>query len=1184
MIYRCCNEHRKSAVLNNPSAITANPAVDALGSGYAVGDVLTIAQSGSSDTATAKVTTVSAGGVSAVSLVLNGTGYSTATGVPTTGGSGTGCTLNITGTPNGIDYLEVLDHDAIALNSPRQRTLLIHCLRRVPATVTRDNVLITGGESITGITADWVAPASSPPAGQTNPLEQAYFEALTDAANTLVVRTSVAGDFSPYTLRLVDQIAHAEEDPFEVTDVLPGFDPQLAEVEFSFKVECGPNFDCAPPPADCPPDLPAPPPINYLAKDYGSFRSIMLDRLNQLLPGWGATSEADMGIALADLISYVGDRLSYQQDAIATEAYLETARSRISLRRHALLVDYHVSDGCNARAWIQLQVSGNPGDQIFLDRTVTRFYTFAPKMPSSLKVGAGNEEAAVLAGVQVFEPMWDQVLYPEHNQMSFYTWGDTDCCLPKGATEATLYGWFPHLLPGDVLIFQEMMGPQTGEPADADIRHRYAVRLTQVTTHDASGNPLVDPLFEDKTGKPIQSPAQLPTPVTEIQWSQDDALPFPVCISSTFLDSNGDTQTLTDVSQAFGNVVLADHGLSFTGVSLGTVPPPQMYWPPNPAADRCNDLPPSPLPVRFRPEVPDSPLTQAVPMTAVSIGAIGNPVTAGVVGLGGTGFVSLTNSDGFSCLTLEVTNPTGWPGSFGILVSVNSVHPTNFDLAIVYDPPGGGSGVQKMVTVEKFSDLSLNPIDPNYVVTQINGTSQLIQVPSTYSPPATPPAGFPLTPTLLSNAGPVNLQDLSSPAKTYLTLEPVAPAGWPALFGVEAQASANPVYFDLQVVYDPSSGGVGVALPVILEKFTNLSLSTAAIQVNGNSALITVESFASTADSTLSALALMNYDPSLAVPAITLSGTSNVTTETWNPKQDLLESGESDTVFAVEVESDGTATLRFGDDTNGRVPESGTSFVAFYRIGNGTAGNVGADSLIFLAANDARIQECRNPLPATGGTDPETTDQIRRRAPQAFLTQERAVTMADYAAVTEMNPQVDRAVATLRWTGSWYTVFIAVEPQGAGSLTTTLQRSLKKNVERYHLAGQDLELDSPQYVALQIELDICVDPNYFQSDVQQALQQVLGSGISPNGQKGLFFPDNFTFGQTVYLSPIYAAARSVEGVLAVRANTFQPQGVNTNQYLAAGEIKLGSLQVARLANDPSFPSHGQLTLVMEGGK
>ena len=67
-------------------------------------------------------------------------------------------------------------------------------------------------------------------------------------------------------------------------------------------------------------------------------------------------------------------------------------------------------------------------------------------------------------------------------------------------------------------------------------------------------------------------------------------------------------------------------------------------------------------------------------------------------------------------------------------------------------------------------------------------------------------------------------------------------------------------------------------------------------------------------------------------------------------------------------------------------------------------GNVGAESLIYLAAADARIQSCRNPIAATGGTDPETNDQIRRRAPQAFLTQERAVTMADYAAMTALNP------------------------------------------------------------------------------------------------------------------------------------------------------------------------------------
>ena len=57
------------------------------------------------------------------------------------------------------------------------------------------------------------------------------------------------------------------------------------------------------------------------------------------------------------MLAYVGDHLSYQQDAVATEAYLGTARRRVSVRRHARLVDYAMHDGCNARAWVQVQVN-----------------------------------------------------------------------------------------------------------------------------------------------------------------------------------------------------------------------------------------------------------------------------------------------------------------------------------------------------------------------------------------------------------------------------------------------------------------------------------------------------------------------------------------------------------------------------------------------------------------------------------------------------------------------------------------------------------------------------------------------------------------------------------------------------------------------------------------------------------
>ena len=57
-------------------------------------------------------------------------------------------------------------------------------------------------------------------------------------------------------------------------------------------------------------------------------------------------------MTLVELLAYSADQLSYYQDAVATEAYLGTARRRASVRRHARLVDYAMHDGANARAWV----------------------------------------------------------------------------------------------------------------------------------------------------------------------------------------------------------------------------------------------------------------------------------------------------------------------------------------------------------------------------------------------------------------------------------------------------------------------------------------------------------------------------------------------------------------------------------------------------------------------------------------------------------------------------------------------------------------------------------------------------------------------------------------------------------------------------------------------------------------
>jgi len=154
-------------------------------------------------------------------------------------------------------------------------------------------------------------------------------------ANRLRVQVSEPGDSSDYTLRLKH----------------PGLDPVYAQLDFNFKVGCPTHFDCKPV-LECPPKSRVAPLIDYMAKDYASFRQALLDLIPTLVPDWKERHEADLGITLVELLAYVGDHLSYYQDAVANEAYLETARQRISVRRHARLIDYRMHDGASARAFV----------------------------------------------------------------------------------------------------------------------------------------------------------------------------------------------------------------------------------------------------------------------------------------------------------------------------------------------------------------------------------------------------------------------------------------------------------------------------------------------------------------------------------------------------------------------------------------------------------------------------------------------------------------------------------------------------------------------------------------------------------------------------------------------------------------------------------------------------------------
>jgi hypothetical protein len=831
-------------------------------------------------------------------------------------------------------------------------------------------IQVHGGTRIVGIAVTRAAAAADP--------------------KVLDVTVDQQGDFSPYLLA----IGWTRDDGGRWRYGFDALDRLFSVAPVNFRPGCPVDFDCAPV-RECPPDVLPEPRLDYLAKDYASFRQMLLDLVAQRNPSFTERSPADVGIALLELFAYEGDHLSYLQDAVANEMYLDTARQRESAKRHAKLVDYQMHDGRNAWTFVHFEVQ-TAGKMAPRQQLVTRISAPMrfdrqpgvspvpqPKSPPGTLLNPVLDRDyrtdPALAPVRVFETATTATVHPLNNELRLHTWGNEECCLPRGTTSAHVYAVDatgptavrPPLEAGDYLLLEERLGPETGAPADADKMHRQVVRIESVnpdpstSTTGPSSDRMRDELFLAALDpvtlepKPVTAPVPLAQtlPLVEVTWRKADALTFPLCLATKLADGT----EVHRISVARGNLALADHGR-------------------------------------------------------------------------------------------ETYDDEGDP-----------------------DPEAGPIVVREGARILRI---------------------RVRQGPLTFQ--AQPPDGL---------------------------------AGFPPV-GERTELD----------------GDVREARPAI------------ALEVTRPGPL----------------------------------------TETWAAVPDLLSSTEFHHHMVADVDASGRAVLRFGDGEYGQRLLDPSHLKVWYRTGNGRDGNIGADALVHLVVPDPKpaswpaVKAVRNPLAARAGVDPETIEQVRQYAPAAFrATQYRAVTEDDYRKAALTIPGVDGAVASFRWTGSWYTVFVGIDPtdpenvltdaRGVTRLEPGFRRRVQDALTRYRLAGYDLEIRSARYVPLDVAIQLCVAPGYFRGDVAHAVAVALGGGVARGGAPGLFDPANFTFGQPVYLSRLYAAAEGVDGVESATVTVFKRHGRDPAGEIANGSIPIGAWEIARLDNDPSHMENGTLTITAGGG-
>lgn len=920
----------------------------------------------------------------------------------------------------------------------------------------------------------------------------------------------------------------------------------------------------------------ASPSKNYLAKDYASFRQLILDRLAITMPNWRETHAADMGMTLVELFAFAADRISYEQDAVATEAYIATARQRVSVRRHARLVDYRMHDGCNARTFLFLNCVGNfsfaPKDLLFCTEFPRRFQLpdgvlpydkvpeqawtntvvfeaiprplddwritsdqvkSFPELTSRVSKGTKSEcsqgdgnPTLTLNVLRIFMPefLWDiapgkvdgwigevnewlnevdlleeanrseefyqQIqrfipqlsnlsvpqrnrflldvalsdsisatnlseritLYEAHNEIHFYTWDETQCSLPKGATRATLCDYAAdkdlvpsacasspsdkadcgrllcHLNVGDYLLFEEIRGPLTGSPADADRTKRHVVRLTKI---ESKADPVKHNDIERK--------------LLEIEWAAEDALPFALCISSKrpppFCDA------VPNVSVARGNIILVDHGRTLERVEMDVVESETHQvdcgsdWMP-PAIERT--LHP------YRPVIHEPTLTFAEPM--------------------------LTPKPATQSIKQDITKAVPSISLLGV-PSADNVEPIRVSPDFLESDDG-----DRLRQVWNY----LRPEERHV------------------------------------------LEDLLSPEQAYELVKLLAtPSQLPAVRKRENER-----------------------LRQLLKHM----------------------------------LAEM----------------------TWEPRFDLLDSDANDRHFVVETDDRRRATLRFGDGEHGRRIESGTKFYAQYRVGSGGKGNVGADMITRVVVRQnvfPAISMCRNPMPSQGGTEPETIEQAKLLAPHAFRkNQPRALVADDYRALVmaKFAGRVQSAFASRSSGRTFDWIDVVIDAMIVEQDLPRLLHDVQTYLDHVRKIGHRVRVTQQVSVPIDLRMTIVVDSRFSRQVVRKAIAQRISNQTMPDGSLGFFHPDSLRLGQSIHSNEIVREVLKVDGVLDAVVTYFarwrEPCQTNSSATEAHAkpaestvvipwhqtELEFGPLEIAQL--DTNRKAGGQLSLTLEGGR
>lgn len=918
--------------------------------------------------------------------------------------------------------------------------------------------------------------------------------------------------------------------------------------------------------------------LNYLARDYQSYLRVLFDRLAETMPQWREQRAADGFVAVLEVLAYVADRLSYFQDAVATEAYLHTARRRISVRRHARLVDYRVNEGSNARTFLHVQVRTGGGfepDEVF-------FITTPPSETQLEGVAFSEEdiEETVYQQLAVFEPIrqpltdaqrlqaalvqpeeikntpklaeallafaplikrlgpctekprlqkYEDALKPKNDSLPLDQLVEVACHQLSSESDVA----FLVQLINDHLDYVSFQATDTKQDCRGETLRDEPLRIRNRRILDEQQPGAISRAKLDETSRLYpqhnnieiytwgESECHLPHGATSATLANPLLKPRPkkVCEGKPIQDASTASPCDDSASKAKEGEQQLDH------LGIGDLLLFEEVKGPSTG----------------RPEDADPTRRQIVRLTHVE-SAI-DPVT-------GDGVLKVWwGVEDALRFTFCVSTRRGVPYCDqvgGVTIARGNLVAVDQGRTIYDEPLGSVAGEWRQVGCDSDWEEAQwrqerKPFQPHL---QEPGLTHARGVLHDQSADAF----------LKERQGPTvpQIRVREIPAVTAVTparslpLEPAtlnnAAALKQAIIAWRNDPRRRPFFYTLQDLLPPDLAGL------LDSKSLDEELSPAkAGQLAARLRELTL----------------------------------------WTPADDLIDNESDERRFVIEMDDHRRAHLRFGDGHHGYQPDAGAAFYATYRIGGGSLGNVGSEAVVAIvtrARGVGFVTQVRNPLPAVGGQEPESLDHVKLSAPHHYRDNpNRAVLARDYAdlAKRDFPVEIQNATAELRWRATHWEARVAVDPFEVVDDVDSLYSRVQDRLQTYRRMGHRVKVVPGDQVALEIHARVTVQAEYARGDVRQAVMDLFSNRIQANGEPGLFHADKRTFGESVAVSRLVAAAAKIPGVenVVITKLARRDDGVNV-----AGVLRSPNEEAARKKSGKDPQPDSDKPKTMNGGR